>query len=86
MNTLIFPTDFSKSNIKYLLDVGCTVAVKVKYSMSPTGPTYIENVQLRYGDFCLHKYNLEFYKADWSEVIGNYMPNIILFINRDDLL
>ena len=81
----MFPIDRSKSNIKYLLDIGCRVAVKIKYSMTPTGTIFTENIELRYGDFCNHKYNLEFSKADWAEVMFYDMLNVVLFINRDDL-
>ena len=86
MNDIIFPTDCSKSNIKYLLDIGCRVAVKIKYSMTPTGTIFTNDIELRYGDFCSQKYNLEFCKADWSEVMLNDMLGVVLFINRDDLI
>lgn len=85
MNNIIFPTDCSKSNIKYLLDIGYRVAVKIKYSMTPTGTIFTKNIELKYGDFCNHKYNLEFSKADWLEVMFNDMLDVALFINRDDL-
>lgn len=85
MNNIIFPTNCSKSNIKYLLDIGCRVAVKIKYSMTPTSTIFTDNVELKYGDFCSRKYNLEFSKADWAEVMINDMLSVVLFINRDDL-
>lgn len=86
MNEIIFPTDCSKSNIRYLLDIGCRVVVKIKYSMTPTGTIFTNHIELRYGDFCSKKYNLEFCKADWSEVILTDMLGVVLFINRDDLM
>ena len=85
MNNIIFPTDCSKSNIKYLLDIGCRVAVKIKYSMTPTGTIFTKNIELKYCDFCNHKYNLEFSEADCVEVMFNDMLDVVLFINRDDL-
>lgn len=86
MNEIIFPTDYSKSNIRYLLDIGCRVAVKIKYSMTPTGTIFTNDIELRYGDFCSKKYNLEFCKADWFEVMLTDMLGVVLFINRDDLM
>lgn len=62
MDDIIFPTDCSKSNIKYLLDIGFRVAVKIKYSMSPTGTIFTNDIELRYSDFCSQKYNLDFVK------------------------
>lgn len=85
MNDIIFPTDCLKSNIKYLLDICCRVAVKVKYSRTPTSTIFTENIEIKYGNFCSHKYNLEFSKADWAEVMFYDMLNVVLFINRDDL-
>lgn len=85
MNEIVFPIDCSKSNIKYLLDIGCRVAVKIKYSRTPIGTIFTENIELKYGDFCSHKYNLEFSKADWPEAMFNDMLGVVLFINRDDL-
>lgn len=86
MDDIIFPTDCSKSNIKYLLDIGCRVAVKIKYSMSPTGTIFTNDIELRYSDFCGQKYNIEFCKADWSEVMLNDMLGTVLFIKREDLM
>lgn len=49
----IFPTDCSKENIRYLLDIGCKVIVTITYKRSWEHKYHTDTCEIRYSDFML---------------------------------
>lgn len=88
----IFPTDCSKENIRYLLDIGCKVVVKITYNRC------WEYVQYTATTTCEIKYSNFFFveQDEFSTNILKISPTtpeyfwnhyeFPLYINRDDLL
>lgn len=82
----IFPTDCSKENIKYLLDMGCKVVVTITYKKFWQFENHINTCELRYSsdmDFICTEI------LDMSPTSPEYFWNhyeFPLYINRDDLI
>ena len=82
----IFPTDCSKENIRYLLDMGCKVVVTIIYKRFWQFESHINTCKLRYSS------DMDFVDTEIlniSPTTPEYFWNhyeFALYINRDDLL
>lgn len=52
-NEYIFPTDCSKENIRYLLDIGCRVVVTITYKRCREDAYYTDTCEIKYSDFLI---------------------------------
>lgn len=84
----IFPTDCSKENIRYLLDIGCRVVVTIAYKRYWQFESHINTCELKYSTF---KDGEVIYTEilDMSPTTPEYFWDhyeFPLYINRNDLL
>lgn len=84
----IFPTDCSKENIRYLLDIGCRVVVTITYKRYWQSKSQINTCELKYvaSKDCDVTYSEI---LDMSPTTPEYFWNhyeFPLYINRNNLL
>ena len=88
----IFPTDCSKENIRYLLDIGCKVVVTITYKRFWQFESHINTCELKYYTELDDSSDMDFVYTeilDMSPTIPEYFWNhyeFALYINRNDLL
>lgn len=90
----IFPTDCSKENIRYLLDIGCRVVVTIVYRRFWKFESHINTCVKSHINRCELKYSgdLDFVDTEilnMSPTTPEYFWNnyeFALYINRNDLL
>ena len=86
----IFPTDCSKKNIRYLLDIGCKVIVTITYKRCWEHVYYTNTCEIKYSNFLLvgeDEFPTDILKI--SPTTPEYFWNnydFTLYINRNDLL
>ena len=87
----IFPTNCSKENIRYLLDIGCKVVVTITYKRFWQFESHISTCELRYPTF-KDSSDMDFMYTeilDMSPTTPEYFWDhyeFALYINRSDLL
>ena len=87
----IFPTDCSKENIRYLLDIGCRVVVTIVYKRFWQFESHINTCELRYYTTSRDSYMNFMYTEilNMSPTTPEYFWNnyeFPLYIDRNDLL
>ena len=85
----IFPTDCSKENIRYLLDIGCRVVVTITYKRYWQFESHINTCELKYYTDSINKDYIYTEISEMSPTTPEYFWDhyeFPLYINRDDLL
>lgn len=86
----IFPTDCSKENIRYLLDIGCKVVVTITYKRSWEHKYYTDTCEIRHSDFVADKEKkLSTNILKITSISPEYFWShyrFPLYINRNDLI
>lgn len=86
----IFPTDCSKENIRYLLDIGCKVVVTITYKRSWESVYYTDTCEIKYFNVLfIGQDESPTYILKMSSTTPEYFWNnydFPLYIYRNDLL